>query len=318
MLFITVHYNLYDHKALIASVLSNSLDTRFLFHSLMRRILVYNETLPYRALKMWSFILDFLTTFPYGDPIFVGSFIHQVSDIRLWGHYMTESEFSSTFANTSAIGFTLVLLELLELGSFHVLLNQNTIRQNEVLIPYNVDLLNLLEPKLRLDSRLYLYKVKERNIDLIQCYSFKQRVIIEHIGSWNHNFGLRVKNECLSIKCRSNFHGSPIIAGSLSNPPFTIYSNPTSPSGYFEEVIQVLALKMNFTLKTQFPPDHQWGSLDDQGQWNGLIMELIRKNNDVVVGGLSYLTERSLVIQYSDIVHMNYYSLIFPPPKGKT
>lgn len=281
------------------------------------RLLLEVRATPQLFFTMWPFLLDFLQTFPYGKPIFVGSVIHQVSESLKWSHLMTELEFSSTFANTSLIGFSIVILEILEPGTLNVLLNQNVIRRNQVLVPFHGDILDLLTPHLRLDSRLYLYKTEGLQIDLIQSYSLHQHLVTQQIGTWTKFSGLIVEKKFASIKYRNDFQGLPIITGSLPNTPFAIYSPSNPPTGYFEEIIQILAAKMNFTHETQFSADGKWGNMDDQGQWNGLIKGLILHDFDVVIGGLSYTEERSLVIQYSDIVHLNYFSLIFPPPKGK-
>ena len=38
---------------------------------------------------------------------------------------------------------------------------------------------------------------------------------------------------------------------------------------------------MNFTYKLRRPLDGQWGSLKDNGQWTGMIKELLLKEADI-------------------------------------
>ena len=46
---------------------------------------------------------------------------------------------------------------------------------------------------------------------------------------------------------------------------------------------------MNFTYKLKRPLDGQWGSLKDNGQWTGMIKELLLKEADIGVSNILYL-----------------------------
>ena len=46
---------------------------------------------------------------------------------------------------------------------------------------------------------------------------------------------------------------------------------------------------MNFTYKLKRPPDGQWGSLKDNGQWTGMVKELLLTEADIGMSNTSYL-----------------------------
>ena len=41
--------------------------------------------------------------------------------------------------------------------------------------------------------------------------------------------------------------------------------------GSFPELLETLAATMNFTYTVEPPPDNAWGSLQNDGTWNGMV-----------------------------------------------
>ena len=50
---------------------------------------------------------------------------------------------------------------------------------------------------------------------------------------------------------------------------------------------------MNFTYKLRRPLDGQWGSLKDNGQWTGMIKELLLKEADIGMSNIFYTWHNS-------------------------
>ena len=55
---------------------------------------------------------------------------------------------------------------------------------------------------------------------------------------------------------------------------------------------------LNFTVTTRKPYDKKWGLLESDGQWNGMIRELVDGTIDIASGGLAISFERALVVDY--------------------
>ena len=51
--------------------------------------------------------------------------------------------------------------------------------------------------------------------------------------------------------------------------------------GLFPDVWHSLQEILNFTYTLNTPPDNKWGSLQSNGQWNGMIKELRQKRIDI-------------------------------------
>ena len=53
-------------------------------------------------------------------------------------------------------------------------------------------------------------------------------------------------------------------------------------------------------------PDGQYGEEDENGNWNGVIGELVNMRADIGLGAISVMAERELVIDYT----LPYYDLV--------
>ena len=67
--------------------------------------------------------------------------------------------------------------------------------------------------------------------------------------------------------------------------------------GMFAEVVFALQDILNFTYVLKKPPDGQWGSLQSDGTWNGMVRELQDERADI--GMFSILV---LKLTYSDLI----------------
>ena len=57
-------------------------------------------------------------------------------------------------------------------------------------------------------------------------------------------------------------------------------NSSTNPySGYLMDLIQKISDELKFQFELYEVPDQQFGAVDDNGEWNGLIRELIDKVN---------------------------------------
>ena len=86
------------------------------------------------------------------------------------------------------------------------------------------------------------------------------------------------------------------------------YDNGTY-SGYYIEVLNIIASKLNFTYTVYQPLDGKLGIKED-GEWNGIIQELIDKKADVVAV-LSYSDERNEVVDHPTSVTTDYGLIIY-------
>lgn len=89
--------------------------------------------------------------------------------------------------------------------------------------------------------------------------------------------------------------------------PFTIY-NPEKDewTGYCIDLMNDISSILNFTYEIRPVSDGNFGSMDNEGNWNGMIKELKEKHADIALGALSVMAERENVVDFT----VPYYDLV--------
>ncbi|XP_054262765.1 ionotropic receptor 25a [Macrosteles quadrilineatus] len=76
--------------------------------------------------------------------------------------------------------------------------------------------------------------------------------------------------------------------------------------GYCIDLIDEISKMINFEYEIYVAPDNSFGFMDDNGQWNGMIKELIEKRADIALGSLAVMAERENVVDFT----IPYYDLV--------
>ncbi|ESO98322.1 hypothetical protein LOTGIDRAFT_114647 [Lottia gigantea] len=76
--------------------------------------------------------------------------------------------------------------------------------------------------------------------------------------------------------------------------------------GYCIELLKRISYLLDFDYILYDSPDGMYGSMDDDGNWNGAIKELIDKKADIAVGPISVMAERENVVDFT----VPYYDLV--------
>ena len=103
-------------------------------------------------------------------------------------------------------------------------------------------------------------------------------------------------------------------------PPFIMYDAETDTwSGYCIDLMDEIRQILHFEYEITEAPDKQFGSMDEQGNWSGMIKELKDKRADIALGALSVMAERENVVDftvpYYDLVGI---SILMMKPKSET
>lgn len=95
---------------------------------------------------------------------------------------------------------------------------------------------------------------------------------------------------------------------SLQQHPFII-RDPSAPkgfSGYCIDLIEEIKKIVNFDYEIETVPDGKFGNMDENGNWNGIVKQLIDKKADIGLGSMSVMAERENVIDFT----VPYYDLV--------
>ncbi|XP_069986865.1 glutamate receptor ionotropic, kainate 2 [Penaeus vannamei] len=103
---------------------------------------------------------------------------------------------------------------------------------------------------------------------------------------------------------RTNLTGLHLRCVTMPQEPFIYVSEPNDQlkvdllGGYARDVFRALQEKLGFTYTCRLPPDYKWGSLEN-GQWNGLMKEMVSGRADVVVTSLDHNSARAKDVDFA-------------------
>ena len=86
--------------------------------------------------------------------------------------------------------------------------------------------------------------------------------------------------------------------------------------GMFAEVFFSLQEIMNFTFTLTQPPDMQWGTLQPDGSWSGMVNLLQTQQVDFAASDFTVTRARSEVITFALPITQIYHSLFIQNPSG--
>ena len=148
------------------------------------------------------------------------------------------------------------------------------------------DTLNNL--KLDLDDDLFWFEYSSQGIELYEVYRIHVDfdITVNSFGSWSIDKGLTSPIYGKWIR-RKNMQGAKLKVMTTLSPPYITEMIPTGSPGEFEmkgmyaEVFFALQYILNFTFVLTQPPDGQWGALQSDGTWTGMIRELQDERTDI-------------------------------------
>lgn len=93
----------------------------------------------------------------------------------------------------------------------------------------------------------------------------------------------------------------------VQHPPFMMYNNQTDQwYGFCIDLLDAIRETVPFEYEVREVEDHEYGSLNDNGSWNGMIKELIDKRADIALSSLWVMAEREKVVDFT----VPYYDLV--------
>ena len=163
-------------------------------------------------------------------------------------------------------------------------------------------------PPLRLDNNVIFYKQEssrnEERVLLSDKYNPSDGVLFTHsVGTWTPDSGLNLTKSS-RWGWRDNLYGKQLRVGVLKWPPFFDYKLDQNglvfaPKGLLFDILQQLAKNLNFTTIMVTPKDGQWGSMTENGEYTGLIGDLVSMETDIAPSGLYLVKWREEVVDFT-------------------
>ncbi|KAM7306640.1 glutamate receptor ionotropic, kainate 2 [Ixodes scapularis] len=121
---------------------------------------------------------------------------------------------------------------------------------------------------------------------------------LEEIGTWSPTSGLNITKD-------EEEKGDDVVLRVvvISSRPFVIVNNDEdgSPkfSGFCVDLLQELSAMLDFKYELHASYDGRYGSLQEDGQWNGMVGELTNGNADLAMADLTITEQRERVVDFT-------------------
>lgn len=141
------------------------------------------------------------------------------------------------------------------------------------------------------------------------------------VGSWMPSTGLTLKDDLLP-HVTGGFRGRAITVGSLEYSPWMQFvrddkGNVVGYTGLIFTLLDEIALKLNFTYVVKQPKDGLWG-LQKDGQWNGMIKQVMDKEVMMAAAAFSISHERQQVVNFSMPLDLQPYTFMYRRPEAQS
>ena len=185
----------------------------------------------------------------------------------------------------------------------------------------------LQEIQVDLDDDLFVtYYDNEEFLQIKELYKIRPeadfKLIILPYGNYTRETGLEL-DPYEKWARRRDLQGVLLKTVALESVPYITVMAPIPGQpgffhmdGMFAEVYFSLQEIMNFTFTLIQPPDMQWGALQPDGSWSGIVNLLQTQQVDVAATDFTVTRARSEVITFAQPITQIYHSLFIQNPSG--
>ncbi|GIY25019.1 glutamate receptor 4, partial [Caerostris darwini] len=121
---------------------------------------------------------------------------------------------------------------------------------------------------------------------------------LNKIGTWSDLEGLKIGEKKPPVTAFQKGQ-IPLRVTSILQPPFLMQNENDTREGFVVDLLEQLTLVTGKKFRLQVVKDGRYGWLRSDGQWNGMIGELVNNETDMVLADLTKTSERAEVISFS-------------------
>ncbi|XP_077984459.1 glutamate receptor 4-like isoform X2 [Glandiceps talaboti] len=131
----------------------------------------------------------------------------------------------------------------------------------------------------------------------------------DKIGTWDSSSPetFAIGKDGSIVEPADNFLNKTLIISTIEAKPYymlkkdaDLYEDEQDKyEGYCVDLMEKIAAEMNISYKFRLVADSQYGRMDANGRWNGMVGELIYEQADMVVAPLTITSERERFVEFS-------------------
>ncbi|XP_011241425.1 glutamate receptor ionotropic, kainate 2 isoform X2 [Mus musculus] len=149
---------------------------------------------------------------------------------------------------------------------------------------------------------------------------------LEKIGTWDPSSGLNMteSQKGKPANITDSLSNRSLIVTTILEEPYVLFKKSDKPlygndrfEGYCIDLLRELSTILGFTYEIRLVEDGKYGAQDDvNGQWNGMVRELIDHKADLAVAPLAITYVREKVIDFSKPFMTLGISILYRKPNG--
>ncbi|RUS78740.1 hypothetical protein EGW08_013491 [Elysia chlorotica] len=136
------------------------------------------------------------------------------------------------------------------------------------------------------------------------------------VGAVREDWSLTIHQDVFP-NIKFGFNGRELVVSTNMWPPY-VYSREVNGSveyyGFCMDLAYELSRTMNFTIRWVEPPDGNWGAVDANGSWNGLVGQMQREEIDLIIAPIGVTGAREEVIDFTSAFFYDDTAVILKMP----
>ncbi|XP_023725833.2 probable glutamate receptor [Cryptotermes secundus] len=154
-----------------------------------------------------------------------------------------------------------------------------------------------------LDCEFLVAHRQNNDVIISEVYNLNRDLPLSrnYFGTWRQDVGLALTNISF-FERRNDLQGIVMKVASMTDPPMSVVrktDNTLILGGFFGEVWHSLEQRMNFTSDCYIPEDRAWGSLTQDGSWNGMMGMILRGEAEISVAEFAMTVLRTRVVDFT-------------------
>ncbi|KAI6237838.1 Protein CBR-GLR-7 [Aphelenchoides besseyi] len=153
-------------------------------------------------------------------------------------------------------------------------------------------------------------QIKAVDIRIDRMSRFPHSKFAKLIANWTFSEGLQPLFDGINVNVRKLTHYRIV---TILQEPFIELGGPPETFGFQGvciDLIEMVSKELNFTYELYLVPDGKFGSMEQTGNWNGMIGQLVSGEADIALGPISQISEREVDVDFTT----SFYGLVLDWP----
>ncbi|KAI6212829.1 Protein CBR-GLR-7 [Aphelenchoides besseyi] len=149
-------------------------------------------------------------------------------------------------------------------------------------------------------------QIKAVDIRIDRMSRFPHSKFAKLIANWTFSEGLQPLFDGINVNVRKLTHYRIV---TILQEPFIELGGPPETFGFQGvciDLIEMVSKELNFTYELYLVPDGKFGSMEQTGNWNGMIGQLVSGEADIALGPISQISEREVDVDFTT----SFYGLV--------